>query len=388
MSRTSEILLNLIESGYSPNDLKKSCLNVLDPFFESSSTIEKFWTSNDLLSAFVFTIRYHDDDIFTCGLLEVLRCYRESIKKNRDLALKTISETLFQFSQKENMMFSVQRNVDNIMNSDKFEYAMLLIKHIGEVLEIGTKHFARELWAMIRIEDGAIPDYERINVLDFGVVIQNILDRKRFTSILKIEPLSIKLSDWRNIAYHHNYNIVDDTITCYYGKSMSSFTTTIKGLEEYVHKIVRSSNILSIAHSIIILENLDFIVREGDRVKDASSIYLREDLLNESLRVGLLSQSFLLEKVVITTESASISIIDLQCNNVDDDKDKKRRIHSSQLLYEVWQLYDKPRVEVKYSTLQNRECFISSVDASVCEKIGRGDEQISYLAEHISFTIL
>jgi len=387
MSKTSEILLNFINSGYSTDDLKKACLKALDPFFQNKSTIERFWTSNDLLSAFVFTVRYHYDEVFNCGLLEVLKYYRQSLEQNRDLTLKIMSETLFQFSQKENMMFTVQRNVDNIKNSDSFEYVMLLIKHIGEVLEIGTKHLVSELWAIIRIVDGAIPDYERIRALDFGVVTQNILETKRLMNILKIEPLSIKLSDWRNIAYHHNYNIVDDTITCYYGRKMNSFTTNIKGIEEYVHKIVRSSNILSIAHSIIILENLDFIVSKGDKIHDASKVYLREDLLSESLRVGLLSQSFLLEKVEITPEIASISIVDLLCNSVEDEDYKKRRIHSSQFLYEVWQLYGKPRVEVKYSTVQNRECFISSVDSSVCEKIGRGEKEITYLAEHFNFTI-
>jgi hypothetical protein len=111
-------------------------------------------------------------------------------------------------------------------------------------------------------------------------------------------------------------------------------------------------------------------------------------LLNENLRVGLLSQSFLLDIVEISSENASITVIDLLCSNVDNDTDKKRRIHSSQFLYEVWRVYDKARVEVKYSTVQDGVCFISSVDGNVCKKIGSREKELSYLAEHFDFIII
>lgn len=388
MSKISDMLMDIVEQGYTMDELKKCCLEVLNPFFENELIIEKYWTSAELLSAFEFIIRYHYDEIFKNGLLEVLTCYRQALEKDKALVLDIICGTLFDFSQKENMMFSVRKNVDNINSSNLFEHTMQIMKHIGEILEIGTKHLVSELWAMVKIEEGSMPDYEKIRALDFGIVTQNILDKNRFSQILKIEPISIRLSDWRNIAYHHTYRIIDESIICSYGKKGDSFTIDIQDLEKYTHKIVRSSNILNIVRSIIVFENLESIKKHKDKPSDISNIYLRDDLLNENLRVGLLSQSFLLDKVEISSENASITVIDLLCSNVDNDTDKKRRIHSSQFLYEVWRVYDKARVEVKYSTVQDGVCFISSVDGNVCKKIGNGEKELSYLAEHFNFIII
>lgn len=53
-------------------------------------------------------------------------------------------------------------------------------------------------------------DYEKIRKQDFGVIINNILDKDLLQSVLRIEPCGMKLSDWRNIAYHHTYALRDD----------------------------------------------------------------------------------------------------------------------------------------------------------------------------------
>ncbi|MBN2878217.1 MAG: hypothetical protein JXN65_01180 [Clostridia bacterium] len=388
MSKISNMLMDIIEQGYTMDNLKKCCLVALNPFFENELIIEKYWTSAELLSAFEFIIRYHYDEIFKNGLLEVLTCYRQAIAKDKALALDIICATLFDFSQKENMMFSVRKNVDNIDGSNLFEHTMQIMKHIGEILEIGTKHLVSELWAMLKIEEEAMPDYEKIRALDFGIITQNILDKNRFYQILKTEPISIRLSDWRNIAYHHTYRIMDESIICFYGKKGDSFSINIKDLEKYTHKIVRSSNILNIARSIVVFENLESIKKHKNKPSDISNIYFRDDLLYENLRVGLLSQSFLLDKVEISSKKASITIIDLLCSNVDNDTDKKRRIHSTQFLYEVWRVYNKAKLEVKYSTVQDGVCFISSIDSNVCKKIGNGEKEISYLAEHLNFIMI
>ena len=60
-------------------------------------------------------------------------------------------------------------------------------------------------------------DYEKIRKQDFGVIINNILDKDLLQSVLRIEPCGMKLSDWRNIAYHHTYALRDDgNIDCTY----------------------------------------------------------------------------------------------------------------------------------------------------------------------------
>lgn len=55
-------------------------------------------------------------------------------------------------------------------------------------------------------------------------------------SVLRIEPCGMKLSDWRNIAYHHTYALRDDgNIDCTYGKGNINNIRIYEGKEEITY---------------------------------------------------------------------------------------------------------------------------------------------------------
>lgn len=112
-------------------------------------------------------------------------------------------------------------------------------QHIGSILEVSAKHNVQELYALICLFCGKNVDYEKIRKQDFGVVINNILSIGMFDSILKVEPYGMKLSDWRNISYHHTYSINEDgTVLCKYGKEYpKSIQMPMEELEQCAHKI-------------------------------------------------------------------------------------------------------------------------------------------------------
>lgn len=191
-------------------------------------------------------------------------------------------------------MWTVRENVKRINDGDYDEKIINYMKHIGDTLEIGTKHIVLELWALIQLTNNITPNYGEIQKLDFGVVIQNILDKQKFVSILTTPPLALKLSDWRNIAYHYTYRIIDEhQIICTYGKKQSSFKISESDLSQYVHKIIRSSNILNIARCIFVLDYDEQIdIYRGNH--EPKSIRFRSPILENRLRISMLSQSFFL----------------------------------------------------------------------------------------------
>ncbi len=388
MSKTGSILTDIAQQGYSIEQLKEACRRALSPYFNNKDILSKYWTCGELLSAFEYVIRYYYDTTFREGLSDVLSLYRSAMKEDKEATIGIILSTLFEFSQKENIMFIKKKSFEKIENDDLFELTIQRMQLIGEVLELGTKHLVYEILALARIIEGVSVDYTKIKDLEFGLAISNILDKKILTSLLLTEPIGLKLSDWRNIAYHHNYRIANNKIECFYGKQNKSFEIDQKQLEIYTHEIIRSSNVFNIARCIFIYDNIELLSDLEAHHSRKHDIYFRDELLNRSLELSLLSQLFLLENVDVSEQQVTITILDLCINNIEKDADKKRRIHSTQFLYNVWYIYPKPTIRVEYMTLENGICFISYVDGTVCEKICNSSEDLSFLAENFQIELI
>lgn len=297
-----------------------------------------------------------------------------------------ISDTLFDFSQKENMMWTVRENVKRINDGDYDEIIINYMKHIGDTLEIGTKHIVLELWALIQLTNGITPDYDKIQKLDFGVVIQSILDKQNFVPILTAPPLALKLSDWRNISYHHTYRIMDEhQIMCTYGKKQLSFNISESDLTQYVHKIVRSSNILNIARCIFVFD-YDEQIDNYRSNHDQQSIRFRSPILENRLRISMLSQSFFLDSVVEEPQSVVATVIDiLNDGKLTKERVHVRYIHASQFLFNLWSTYKKECLQIRYISAEQKLVFTCGVSGKVCEKIDCGEKELSYMAQYVSF---
>ncbi len=122
----------------------------------------------------------------------------------------------------------------------------------------------QELYALIYLQQKGYVNYDKIRKQDFGVVVNNILDKGMLQSVLLVEPCGMKLSDWRNIAYHHIYLLDDNGNTnCTFGKcNINNIKISMQELEDYLHKIIRSSNILCIARRIFIFDFIDDIPKD------------------------------------------------------------------------------------------------------------------------------
>ncbi len=140
-----------------------------------------------------------------------------------------------------------------------YEKMIQIFQRIGDVLEISVKHIVQEIYALVYLRDKGYVDYEKIKKQDFGVVINNVITKGILQPVLVTESSGMKLSDWRNVAYHHTYSI-DDTgsIKCTYGKENKNvIILSMQKLEKYVHKIIRSANALYIGRCIFLFDYID-----------------------------------------------------------------------------------------------------------------------------------
>lgn len=220
MIEIDKILYEASVAGYTPTDIKESTLNVLSPYFDNKNALYKFACEGQILSIFEFFVKYHYDKKFTDGIRHVLECYKNAYNTNKNEFWDIILCSYDQMVNDENKMWTVRRNVVNIDNMDFYDKVMTYMNLIGANLEITAKHITQELYALIRMSKNKDVDYLAIRKQDFGVIINNILDQNLLNNEFITLPLQIKLSDWRNIAYHHSFSVSGNKIKCSYGKKL------------------------------------------------------------------------------------------------------------------------------------------------------------------------
>ncbi len=368
-----DMLIDATQKGYSPENIKEAVVKVLQPYFTHIDALNKYACDSQILSAFEFFIRYYKESEFSQGIREVIDCYKNAnINYNKE-SWNIILSTYSIMVEDENKMWSIRNSKLNLQEEDLYEKMVQIFQRIGNVLEVSTKHIIQELYALIYLQYKGCVDYEKIRKQDFGVIINNILDKGLMQSVLRVQPCGMKLSDWRNIAYHHTYALDDNgNIYCTYGKgNINSITMSMQELEIYLHQIIRASNILNIARCIFIFDFIDDIPKDY-RLEDAS---FRQAIKNEQFRISLLSQGFELGNIILNENKVEIDIHDLYLG----EDLKSRIVHCSQFLLNVWKIWKRKLISINYLARNGEKICCIYVDGEICEAIYEGKAESTYL---------
>ena len=369
-----DMLIDVAGQGYSSDDIKDAVVKVLQPYFTHMDVLNKYACDSQLLSAFEFFVRYYNESEFSQGIKEVTDCYKNANinfnKESWDIILSTYAVMV----EDENKMWSIRNSKLNLQEDDPYEKMVQIFQRIGNVLEVSVKHIVQELYALIYLQYKGCVDYEKIRKQDSGVIINNILDKDLLQSVLRIEPCGMKLSDWRNIAYHHTYALRDDgNIDCTYGKgNINNIRMSMQELERYLHKIIRASNVLNIARCIFVFDFIDDIPKDQPLQKAS----FRQAIKREQFRISLLSQEFQLGDIFLNENEVEIDLHDLNLN----ENQKSRIVHCSQLLLNTWNIWKRKSICINYFANNGRKICCVYVSGEICEAIYEGKEEITYLA--------
>lgn len=370
-----DMLIYAAEQGASPYDIKQMIINVLQPYFAHPDILNKYACDGILLSSFEFFIRYNYDMVFSQEVKTITDCYKNANIKFNQKSWDVILSTYSIMIEDENKMWSIKKNKINLQEDDIYEKMVRIFQFIGNCLEVSVKHILQELYALIHLLNKGNVDYDKIRKQDFGVIINNILDKGMLQSVLLVGPCDMKLSDWRNIACHHTYSLDSNgDINCTYGKGNSNqIKISMQELEEYLHKLIRSSNILNISRSIFLFDFIDDIPIEAQ----SENVSLRQSIIVEQFRISLLSQEFQLGKITLDDNKVELDFHDLSLNC----NQKNRIIHCSQLLLNTWNIWERNQIYINYFDNINKKICCVYVDGEVCKDIYEGKKEISYLAE-------
>lgn len=376
-----EMLEAISKQGYTPDEVKEAVISFLAPYFDNKSILLKAAMQSYFLSIFSYLAVYNTDSTFSQGLLEVLQVYRKAYSVDANQVKNIILATANLMGQKENLMWTVKSNTPKEIPNDIHESTYKFMKHIGDVLEIETRHEIIELYAILELALGKNVDYDTIRKRDFGVIVQSIIDKKYFENILRTLPNNIKLSDWRNIAYHHTYEIQKETIKCNYGKKGNSFEISSDELCKYTAKIIRSCNIVDIARRIFIFDNNDMF---ADMDKSLITVHDRDAMKIGQLRTSFLGQGFKLVDLKLNDEGEEAIIVDLEISIDSKNDDKwKRCIHCTQFLYNIWLEFPAKQICIVYCENNEIALFRFSIAGVICENVSKGIIEFPQMTKHV-----
>ena len=376
---TSNPIPFLYEEGLTHSQVKEFVVVLFKPHFKNHDFFEK--QPIDLyLGTWVnfFSFRTKEQFKFTEQILDfynqALAIYQAftlniTIEYGNDFA-EGLSKfwTFLNSEKKQSQFFEIE------------DYHNYLLQSIGLVIEGASKPLLKELYQLKKFISGNPISKTDVNNYDLGVLV-DYLEQTPFKDLFRPKPLNLKVSQLRNISYHHNANLQKDgTIKCSYGKgaNKTEFETTLQDLELTLQNILYYYNAIKLAREIFLWDNYEKI--KPLRAHLTENPKLRQEAMAGEMYIAISREQFKIVSLKTDDNNAYLEVQDTLKVN-----EKARAIHSSQFLYNLWWYTDKAKLNVKYLDKDGKTRLSSSTTAYICEKIGKGEKELSFMAENVIF---
>ncbi|RJO61020.1 hypothetical protein C4544_03905 [candidate division WS5 bacterium] len=367
------------DKGIKPEEIKAAIIETFDPYFENKDRLEEYSTIW-LITGWVIFMKFKQNK-WHLDKFDKCLAYLNQAKKQNLPCHSVLADWLPEINQSVSRFWSFHNLAQDLDQLDDHEFLEESLKLIGQVLEGITKSYLKLFLHISRLSRGMHVTKEEINNLDLGKIVDELINNTNFSDLFSPPPWGIKLSQWRNIAYHHNAKLEANHFVCWYGKepNIKTFVISRDDLLDAVRCIVNIYNTFKTVEVVFVFDNLpecqDELKKRGD-YKDL----LREEVKILELFTGINSQGF---KIVAFNKDDHCSKLTIQ--DLTDRDITKRAVHSSQFLYSLWLYTSSHEVSIEYRLKNGKPFLTSSTNKIICEKIASNEKGIDYLAEKVEF---
>jgi hypothetical protein len=369
----------LYEEGLTHSQVKEFVIVLFKPFFKNHD----FFKKNQIdiyLDTWInfFSFRTKQQFDFTQKIIEF---YNKALSIDEKYTLETTIEYRDDFAEGLSKFWSFLNSERK--QSDFFEiedYHNYILQSLGLVIEGASKPLLKELFQLNKFIKGNKVSKETVNSYDLGVLV-DYLEHTDFKELFNPKPLNIRVSQLRNISYHHNANIQKDgTIKCSYGKGSKKveFNTTLADLELTLQNVLYYYNAIKLAREIFLWDNYEKI--KPLRAHLTETPKLRQEGMVAALYMAISREQFKMVSLKTDDNNAILIVQDLLIGN-----EKNRAIHSSQFLYNLWWYTDKKNLKVEYKDSKGKTRLTAKTTSEICERIGKGEKELSFMAENVDF---
>jgi hypothetical protein len=370
------------KKGIRPEEVKAAIIETLAPYFENKERLEEYamtWLIGSWVNFSKFkSNKWHLDKFEKC------LAFLNQAKKQNIPCYSIIVDWLDEFNQGLSRFWSFKKLMRDLKKLENQEFLEESLKLIGQVLEGITKSYIKFLLHISRLSRGKQVTKEEIINLDLGVVIDELIKNTNFAELFCPPPWGLKLSQWRNIAYHHNAKYEANNYVCWYGKEPNIKTLVMSRDEllEALRCIVNVYNTFKNVEFFFVFDNFPEFQAELNK-RGASDIPLREEAEILELFASVNSQGF---KIIDFSKDDCYSKLTIQ--DLTDGDIKKRAAHSSQFLYALWFYTSSNKLSIEYRLKNGTPYLISRTDKSICAKIANNEKDLDYLAANVEFNFI
>lgn len=347
--------------------VKEKIIQKLDPFFTDKAILEKH--SMDLLvNEYVLYVKLQaSNPTLAIEVEKIVQAYNLAKKNNSDLLHKIINDQIPELKDTGSRFWTLANLEINKLNLELTDFVETAMGNIDNTIEGLTKVLLHENLAIQKINSGKIADLTEIRKMDLGVVVDDLATNSPFKTVFTIPTENLKLSDWRNIAAHHNYKIMDvDNIICEYGpkKKRSTFTITKLDLDKRLIDCVNRMIVLQIAHKFYYTENYEKIIEKNPNNLSTNE---RDEVHFLRLANSIYSEGYEIIEVDHKNNLADIILQDLTSEDA-----YKRSIHTLPFIYNLWTILKSATVKLEYRTKVGKPFYRLETTREDCEKVKKG----------------
>lgn len=237
---------------------------------------------------------------------------------------------------------------------------------IGDLTEGLIKTLLGELLHQIRVIEGKQISIDEIKKLKFGAIVTELIDKVSFGHLLKIPPLNLRISDWRNIEGHKNWRVDSNLIHCNYStgsgknRKTNNITLTLLELNDVFERLRNIAIALNLSHRFYFLDNKHEIVRLGLK---APPVKQRRIMKASNFMALLNALQFDLNKY--TEEQSSVELVIQDRTKLSPYERKFQLIEISQL---VWQYTKAENISIMFYTKNLRPYVYLEIDGNLMAK--------------------
>lgn len=366
-------LLDLHSEGYKPEQIKEACTGMLVKVLEDASAVDDMRQSH-LIAEAINLGKIFDDPWSTDKFWFCLDLHRRANLLNSETSIAECTR----------WELAIERGLTHYWSAVQLEqpkgdlalddFAAEAFRNIGSLLEATTQPFLRELLGQLRLMRGK--ETESIAQLDFGVVVSELESTSGADDLFTPKPWGISLSQWRNIAQHHSFEIEGEVVKAWYGKGdrTRKIELSRENLWSLLRLIFRIQLLIKSARTIFVLDH-----RRSFR-DQTTAVEERPDALAFGFATIMASQGF--EVIFFEVRSRRARAV---VRDVTEMHPYIRQFHASQLVQNLWVATGATECELEYQQRDGTPTLVTIASAADCDAVGKELIDIREFGRRVTF---
>jgi hypothetical protein len=373
------------EFGMSPDELKSEIIECFSNYFQNKQRLKTHSTTDLVNNWLSFLLVQNDFPESIKNIDVILQIFNDSKNRNLEKTIEAYNSWLPEISQGISRFWTLYNNQTDIKSLCIEDYLEESLRMIGQTIEGISKPFIKLIFHLNRIKRNKQSDFSKIQSIDLGDIIDELISTTDLDDLLIISSHSIRLNQWRNIAYHHNSKIIDGKIICWYKKGgiNEEFQISKDELFETLTKVLLTFKLIRISETVFCFDNINEIQELRNSI-EKEPLNIRDEAKLLDFKSSLSLQGFKIKKLKTKNNSSVLKLIDMQ----EYGNFQKRAIHSSQFLYNLWLHTNSKKLTVEYYVFHGDKFLVSEIDSTVFANHTDGDLKLSELLKDINFSFI